>query len=298
MKNILKVLFVCVLSVTLFACNNQPNNEIEAEDVQQGQTQEEQDQEELVGTTTLANPMVEYESLEDINKAVGVEIASPGIMGKENEQFLVISKEIAQYSFDLNGYSWTIRGACITEHDISGIYHEHNNFVANQDGVLYTNEFYLDRFFDDDKQYTIFVADPDNLDQEQFMSVCNELESIMKWHTNDELVGDYQDTTSNRAFAFVERKGDEYTVVVYWSTSASETTEWTMYGRKQDNKIVYGGENITNYAYDESGEIVSNDSTATNYLGSFEIQDGKLLWNNCSDKNNRDLVFEKIPSVE
>lgn len=249
----------------------------------------------------MPNPVVEYDSIEEINALTGVSLMRPSVMGVTNERFSVINNTIAQYVCEINGMEWTFRGAYLTDEDISGMYNEHNEFSPNQDFGLYTNEFYLERFFDGDRQYTIVAENPVSEDGEEylgedaFMDICMELESIQKQHIDDALVGDYQDMISQRATAYVERHGDVYNISVNWSDSDSELTCWTMYDAVMENdRLSYRGEEIGRYTYDEEGEAISNDVTMSNNLGFFEVKDGMLYWTGAAREECRACVFEKI----
>ena len=258
--------------------------------------------EEAVG---IPNPVVEYDSLEEINTIVGVNLMHPAVMGVTNERFSVISNSIAQYECEINGLEWVFRGAYITEEDISGLYYEDNTFTPGDDFTLYTNECYLERFFDGERQYTIAVMNPISadgevfLDEETFMGICMELESIQKQHTDDPLVGDYDDTVSQRAMATVERYGDVYNISVTWSDSESELSCWTMYNAVlEEGRLTYLGEEIGHYTYDEEGNETSAEITATNNLGWLEIKDGMLYWTGAAQEECRTCVFEKIVYTE
>ncbi len=249
----------------------------------------------------MPNPIIEYDSIEEINTIIGVNLMHPAVMGVTDESFSVINNAIAQYVCEINGMEWTFRGACITDEDISGMYSEHNEFTPNRDFGLYTNEFYLERFFDDDRQYTIVIKDPVSPDgevfmnEETFMNICMEFASIQKQHTDDPLVGDYQDTVSQRASACVERHGDVYNISVNWSDSALELNCWTMYDAvREDGKLSYRGEEISHSTYDAEGNETSSDMTMSNNLGWFEIKDGMLYWTGAAQEECRACVFEKI----
>lgn len=249
----------------------------------------------------MPNPVVEYGSLEEINAIVGVELMHPGVMGVTNERFSVIGGTVAQYECEINGREWTFRAAYVTDADISGMYYEYNEFTPGEDFTLYTNEFYLERFFDGDRQYTIVAEEPVSadgdvyLDEETFMDICMEFESVQKQHLDDPLVGDYQDTASQRALACVERHGDVYNVSVNWADSVEELWCWTMYDAvMEEDRLVYRGEEIGRYTYDADGNETSADVTASNNLGWFEIRDGLLYWTGASQEECRSCVFEKL----
>ncbi len=254
--------------------------------------------EEAVG---IPNPVAEYDSMEEINTIVGVDLMRPAVMGVTSERFSVINNSIAQYECEINGLEWTFRGAYITEEDISGMYDENNQFTPEQDFTLYTNEFYLERFFDGERQYTIVVTGPVSadgvvfLDEDTFMGICMEFESVQKQHMDDPLVGDYEDTVSQRATACVERHGDVYNISVTWSDSVTELSCWTMYDAVlEDSRLTYQGEEIGRFTYDEEGNETAADITAANNIGWFEITDGMLYWTGAAQEECRTCVFEKI----
>ena len=247
----------------------------------------------------MANPVVEYGSFDEINEITGVSLMKPTVMGISDEHFSVINGTVAQYTCDINGMEWTFRGACITDEDISGMYSEHNVFVANQDSGLYTNEFYLDRFFDGNRQYTIVVKNPiedgrELIDEMTFSDCCMELKMFQQMHMDDPVVGDYQNSADEQMVLYVERRGDEYSLSVNKIISESELTCWTMSGAVKDgDRLTYRGEEIGSYAYDAEGNEISSDVTAVNNIGFFEIKDGCLFWTGAAQEECRACVFEK-----
>lgn len=282
MKKLLNLLFALLMCLSLVACN----------------TKEEVKDDEPIG---MANPVVEYASLEEINEKIDVNLLKPAVMGVSNERFSIINNTIAQYECDINGLQWIFRAAHITDEDISGIYNEYNVFEPNQDSGLYVNEFYLDRFFDGDKQYTIVVKDPITaqgylvLDEGVFSDCCMELKLIQKAHMDDPLVGDYQDTVGQRAIAYVERFGDTYNISVNWSDSNDVFNCWTMFDAVKDgDKLTYQGEQFGQYTYDAEGNVTSSNETASNNVGYFEIKDGMLYWTGAAQEQCRTCVFEKM----
>ena len=251
----------------------------------------------------VPDPVVEYGSLEEINKAAGVNLMRPAVMGVSEERFSVIDGKIARYVCDINGREWTFSGACVTDEDISGIFDERIVFVPGEDYGIYANEFYLDRFFDGDRQYTIVVKDPVSadgeilLDGETFSNCCMEMRSIQQQHMDDPLVGDFQNPADERMVLYVERRGDEYTMSVNLNVSESELRCWTMQGAVKDgDRLTYRGEEIGCYTYDAEGNETSSDVTAANNLGYFEIKDSRLYWTGAAQEECRSCVFEKIVS--
>ena len=257
------------------------------------------------GTAAVPNPVVEYASLEEINALTGVALMRPSAASVENESFSVIGDKIAQYVCEIDGLEWTFRGAYATEEDISGIYDEYNEFTPREDLILYTNAYYLDRFFDGDRQYTIVVKDPVGgdgevwMDEEVFMDICAELESVQKQHTDDPLVGDYRDTENEETAVYVERIGDVYNISVNRSDPDLVWICITVCGAVRDgDTLSYRGEEAGRFTYDEEGNETSADVTVSEAPGFFEVKDGMLHWTGALREEWRSRVFEKIAYEE
>lgn len=251
------------------------------------------------GAAGIVNPVAECASLEEINEKTGVRLLTPAA-DVSNERFSVIDGRIAQYECEISGKEWTFRGACITDEDISGVYSELNEFIAGESFALYTNEYYLERFFDGDRQYTVVVTGPMSadgdvyIDEEEFTELCMELENIQKWHMDDPLVGDYDDTVSERMTAYVERHGDVYNISVNWSDSVSEYHCWSIFDAALDgDRLTYLGEEIGHYLFDDEGNEVSAEVTNANNIGWFELRDGLLYWTGAAQEECRECVFQK-----
>ena len=274
MKRLLNVLLISLLAISLLGCNKKQEEE----------------------NANMKNPVVEYDSLQKINEIAGTNIVEPGVMGKTDQRYSVISDELAQYNFSLNGKAWTIRGAKNTKDDISGIHNENNIFEENQDAIIYLTDYYIYRFFTDDTQYSIVLDKPEGFDEETFCTICNEIEFDIKGiypPTEDELVGEYADSYSQRATATITKEDDGLYIVVSWSSSANVTDSWTMFGTLDGYRISYAGEGLHHVEYDEDGNELVADG-ATNNVGYFDYEDGKLYWTGAGDENNRNCVFEKI----
>lgn len=249
----------------------------------------------------MPNPVVEYGSLEEINTLTGVRLIRPSIVGVTNERYFIINNTVAQYICEINGMEWTFRSAYVTNEDISGIYHEYNTFSPYQNFGLVSNEFYLERFFDGDRQYTVAVKDPISedgevfLQQEIFMDICMELESIQKQHLDDPLVGDYQDRANKTVTACIERHGDVYLIGMNRSVSDLILDCWNMYDAVlEDGRLSYQGEEICRYTFDEEGNEISSEVTVSDHPGCFEIKDGMLYWTGAAQEECRAWVFKKI----
>lgn len=139
MKKLFVLLIVLVMCLNLSACGTNENEE---------------ENNEPIG---MKNPVVYYDSLDEINEMIDVQLLKPTLSTVENEMYSVIDNRIAQYTCSMDGFEWIFRAAHITNEDISGMNIEFNVFEEKQDSGLYVNEFYLDRFFDGDKQYTTVI---------------------------------------------------------------------------------------------------------------------------------------------
>lgn len=296
MKKYLTVLLALAMCVCLSACGGGEKEEPEAPaEMTAEETVEEIPAELPEQPVGMPNPIVEYGSLAEINEKIGVNLMKPPVMGVTNERFSIISDEVAQYDCELNGREWTFRAGYVTDMDISGIYDENNEFCPGQDFTLYTNDYYMERFFDGDRQYTIVLKEPGDMGEDVFMDCCMELESIQKMHLDDPLVGDYQDSVSQRAYGCVERRGDTYALSFNWPDSVDSVTCWTIFDAVlEGDRLTYRGEEIGHYVYDAQGEEISGEVTAANNVGWFEIKDGTLCWTGAAQEQCRACVFEKI----
>jgi len=122
------------------------------------------------------------------------------------------------------------------------------------------------------------------------------------------LAGEYQDETSGRAAATVIANTEAkcVNITVTWSSSATESTEWTMSAVKEDNQLVYSDctkrTTVVSEDMDEEGEgdedgMGGGAEETVEYeggSGSFEISDGKLLWTGASDEDCTGCVFVKV----
>ena len=122
------------------------------------------------------------------------------------------------------------------------------------------------------------------------------------------LAGEYQDETSGRAAATVIANTEAkcVNITVSWSSSASESTEWTMSAVKEGNQLVYSDcTKRTTFASEDLDEEEEGDEDGmgggaeetVEYeggSGSFEIADGKLLWTGASDEDCTGCVFVKV----
>lgn len=282
MKKIFYLLLVLLLGLTLSACS--------------GNATQEKKSEEIIG---MPNPIISYETLDEVNEKVGVHIVIPSSIPASEYRYSTIKDETAQVTFILDEHEWTVRGSKIVNQDISGIHDENNYFAEGEDFGLYLNDYYLDRIFTEGMQYTIVMSNAKGYDEETFSNYVFEIESAIKKASDPNgIAGNYMDVTSQRASMEITKYEDTYEITVRWPSSASEEKIWFMSATLKDDKLSYAGEDIMVYEFDENGNETVSDSTpstATNNIGYFEIKNGQLYWTGAAQDQCKDCVFEKVP---
>lgn len=283
MKRLLCILWTLLVCLTLCACSNEKEQEVINEPV------------------GMANPVVEYSSLDEINEKIDVKLLKPLDVEVTNERFSIIDNRIAQYECEMYGRQWTFRAAHISDEDISGMYSEYNQFEQNQDFRLYVNEFYLERYFDGDKQYTAVVLEPITEDgelllgEEIFGELCLDLELIQKYHMDDPFVGEFRSEKDERMVIYVERFADEYNIGINLNLSDYETICWTVYGTSnEDDKLKYQTIEYGHYIYDSEGNFTTNEEETLNQEGYFELNNNILHWVDDALEEYATYEFEKV----
>ncbi len=249
------------------------------------------------GAIGLANPVVEYDSLEKINEKVGVNLVHPAAMGVSDESFSVISGDIAQYKFTIAGREYTFRAADEDKKgDISGIYIDGSPAFENETAdysIKSDAEYYAGRFIVDDVQYVICVADDGSFTETDFDSILLENRNLIISQVSDEdytsVLGSYQDKTSMRATAEVKPSDkNEVSIDISWSNSADSTDRWFILAEKEGNKLTYDADEIYHYqTKDGTDSVLVNDSTA----GYFEFVNSELRWTGSNSDATNGCVF-------
>ena len=250
----------------------------------------------------VENPVQEYSSLEEINKKAGVYLVSPGVMGKTDEKYFIIDNNTASYVYTLNGYTYYMRGTKYVANDMSGLFKNGKLlFEGNQDHIAYgeAEGYKAYRFFLGSRQYIFGVEDKDTLDKELFDQQFNEIyNQIMYESTSDEiknLLGDYQDSTSQRASMNVSlSEANQLLINVIWPSSATQYDEWIMDAVINGvNQALY--DNATHSLVTTLEDGTSDIQTLDDYKeGYFEIKDGKFLWTGSGNELTSSCVFEKV----
>lgn len=273
------------------------------------ETTAEEETEAFGGGSGSINPMTEYDSLEEINEIAGSQLCHPAVMGVTEEHFFINDKAfdqpMAEYQFELNGYSYNFRCAAVSNQDISGLYSgdgEGTVFPAEpeNDVEIFTgSDFKACRWFTLDGQYVFSVMDNGEMSEETFANICEEMRDMTAVGETyaeisekySDLAGSYMDSFSQRAGMVVEDKGDCVGITITWSSSANEYTEWVMTAKMyEDGLLSYSDCVKTNYTGEE-GEVEFE-----NGEGCFApTEDGKLEWSLAEDEYCQQCVFEKVP---
>lgn len=285
---VFSLVFIC-LAVT--GCGKKIATETEPE------TESGTQQESTEGFAGMPNPMVSFDTLDEINKKTGVNLVKPGTMGVSDEAFFVVNNTLADYRFKVGGYEYTFRASKNLGEEISGIYIDGKLAFDGEkaDYSFKTDETYKAiRFLVNNIQYVLSVADNGSIADMDFDAMAVELKNTIMQTTSDSeyvaLAGDYQDSYSQRATAQVAL-GDTNLlhIQITWGSSADETDLWDVSGKIKDGKIVYDKESIFHYRYSD-GSYKELTDTAEGY---FEITDKGFNWSGSGDESTQNCAFEK-----
>ena len=297
-KQMILILLCAAMLLTLCACGA-ANDVVDTPAAEQTEQTDEQpsDSSTQDSGATLANPMTEYASLEELNAAAGTELRRPGVMGLTDERFESIACDnylIAQYTFSAGGTEYVLRSAPVTD-DISGYYIGGNTAFPGEpkeglDFALGEGQAQLVRWFNIDGQFCLMAEQA----PENFSDIAAEISGIGMQNGKD-LVGEYNDSFSQRASMTVEALygSNSYRVTVFWGSTATESTIWTMTAHMDaDGLLSYTDGTCENHSVEADGSE-KMETVAENESGFFTPKEGKLLWNGAPDESCVDCVFEK-----
>lgn len=148
MKKVIVTVLALALAFGVTACSSQKKTEPEPELPMAG----------------MPNPVMEKESLEEINEAAGTKLVHPPVMGATDEVFIVINSDpvIAEYHITINGVPYLCRAAR-TEEDITGVYLDEGTLGEKVADGESTNAggYSITKWFADGVQYVIYTEDED-----------------------------------------------------------------------------------------------------------------------------------------
>lgn len=252
----------------------------------------------------LANPKVEYNSLDEINEKCNTNLVQLFNTGIISETFFVIDEKIAEYNFSLNGIDYTLRGSKITDQDISGIYGEDGVIfkdLSNPYDIYDGKENKAFRFVVDDTQYTLVASNCEQLDIDHFIDIASQMSNLVTGFNSEtnninetDLIGSYQDSVSKRAQAQISLNDDgTCSILISWPDTSEQWDEWEIRATLNNNKLEYNEIRHIKYMSDEEGNV--NPIDVNDALpGYFEIKDSKLYWTGSNVENTSSCIFEKV----
>jgi len=260
----------------------------------------------------VANPIAQYDSLEEVNEELGLRLSQPGVMGVTDNVFQIIDcndYKIGEFLFKVNGYEYSLRGSSVYDTDISGVYIGEKGTafegrqLQSEPDFVFEKEIKLARWATIDGQYVLSVKDEKNeIAEETFKGIADEFVSMSVPTPSSEelaayyesLAGDYEDTFSQRAVAEVTAYEDYVEIMVHWGSSAFESTMWTMTARlAEDGLLCYSDEKRTDIVLSESG-LETDNVVYENEAGFFSVdEEGKLIWNGAFSEDCRECAFVK-----
>lgn len=168
MKKFLAMLLCLLMVLSLAACG-----------AKQEEVEPEGGEEPMTG---VANPWVDYASLEEINAEVGCNLRRPAAMGVSEEHFAVGDMgdyKMAQYQFTMGGYDYTFRCAPSTG-DISGIWDDVVKAAfaepcGDKVELVESDTYKAARWMTIDGQYVLSLMDDGEMALETFDVIAREM---------------------------------------------------------------------------------------------------------------------------
>lgn len=288
MKKLIAIILGSAVLFSLTACNKNTDTKTETT------TETEESQ-----TVSIASPITELSSLEELESKTGGHFSTPGVMGVTDEAYLLINcgdYTIGSYKYTVNDKKCEIRFSDNLKDDISGYYLENGTAFESSVGEdeVITDEAALARWFTVDGQY-VYILEAESIDKDLFESIVSDAKNASLGENSvtalsdfySSICGEYADSVSQRAYLTVSYSGNKTEFVVSWSNSAFETVKWVMH-------IVKTEDGLLNYS-DCTKTISNGDGETTEYKngeGYFEYSEGKLLWTGAAEENCQSCVFE------
>jgi len=277
---------------------NEPANETEQTETEENDTEKEDEAE----ADEQGETVTEYASLEELNERLHINLCHPPVMGVSDETFKVIETAdllTGEYAFKVNGMDYVVRLAATTD-DISGVEEDMTAMYTDADGVdiILTENYKIARRYTLDGQYNLVAHDEGTLTEEQFEGIAGEVLGLYAENAEENakyevLLGEYNDSYSQRAVASVVRTENGVEITVHWGSSATEAVQWTMDAAfSEEGLLSYSACTRSVFTADENGEMTETETAETG-AGYFDAVDGKLLWTGATDESCQSCVFEK-----
>lgn len=301
-KKLALLLAVCIVAVgfTLTGCGQktQPANE--------SASTESTPAESSAAAESIASPVTEYESLDEINEITEGKLSKPAVMGVTDESYCIVDcgdYKIAQYEFAANGAPYTFRFANGVVEDISGIYDGDDTlFAASAENSNEYKDFdggKAGRYFTLDGQYVLSIMDGGEMDMDTFQSIADELFSMTDVQDDynydaDAFNGDWHEEIAGRGMMSVTAADGYAEFTVDWANSAAETISWKFAGSVDENCVINYTDGVKiSTVYDEYGNgtetVLSKENSGTVSIN----EDGNILWIDNESENEEGSVFVK-----
>ena len=276
MKRIIRSVIIAALIISMSGCHKQHDN-----------------------YTGMANPMAAYESLSEINNAIGVSLVKLPVANISEESYYLIDNRIAEYDFIANEMTYYFRASRLLNEDISGIYIDgepafsdfEETFSINQNDKNYKTC----RFVVKDVQYCLSVKDDGAMDYSSFSDLANQARDRVAANAYDEeiksLEGSYYDRVSSRAHAIVTIVDGRIAIDIMWSNSSREYEEWIMFVKYEGDRLTYDEVLHTTVTSSKGKETVT--PVEDFGPGYFEIIDSQLYWSGSGEELTSKCIFEK-----
>lgn len=292
MKRILALLAAAMLLASCAACTKQPNN---------GNG----------GDGDVINPMVAYNTIEEINGVCGTRLFEPALLSVSDTKYFVIGGDLADYRFTWDGIAFTCRASKRTE-DISGIWAGGETVFANDElserpSVYEGDGFVTMRWLAEGVQY-VMTAEAADVTYERVRDVLNVLAAATIPNGTDYVLleGNYAAGDDDDAAMYVGTLGSSVYVMINRLLSPTETVNWSMTARFDSaGHLVYedgvkrtgriGGDNV----YTET--VVSEHERGWFTLERGDdalLKEAVLRWEGAPDGECRGLAFVRVPDDE
>lgn len=162
--------------------------------------------------------------------------------------------------------------------------------------IEFINEYSDKPELDSQEEYDVFYKEQYDSwrEGEAFFNIAvDENNHIVFASHVEKFVGNWSDTWSQRCSMNIDGDPHNYQIIIEWSNSATEVTNWYLTGDydNRTGRIMYTGSCIETRYTEDSEEVT--ETIYENGTGSFYIMDGMLYWDDDIDEQSTKCVFEK-----
>ena len=155
-------------------------------------------------------------------------------------------------------------------------------------------------------EYKIYVGCKVYFDDNKdrfYASNKQEIDAYERLTSNDMLCGVWWDENSKRCHMTIKKTGDNYSVIIHWSSSAVESTEWTMSGmwNEKMQELVFIDECCITYKGYHDNPHLEVYTEYENGTGRLYLKEGELYWEDTTKNVGKRCRFrkeEQIPGAQ